>query len=85
MSEVDCPYCKHNQEINHDDGYGYDEDNDHEQYCSNCGKYFRYTTHIIFHYDVYCHPAVAEHVLENSERHPNLFCCINCEYSELRK
>ena len=26
-SDVECPYCGAEQEINHDDGYGYDENN----------------------------------------------------------
>ena len=29
-----------NQDINHDDGYGYEEDVTHEQECSNCEKTF---------------------------------------------
>jgi len=33
MSDVTCPYCRDEQEINHDDGYGYEEDKEHEQDC----------------------------------------------------
>jgi hypothetical protein len=33
MSDVKCPYCGTEQEINHDDGYGYDEGKYYEQEC----------------------------------------------------
>jgi len=29
MDDVDCPYCGESQEICHDDGFGYSEDEDH--------------------------------------------------------
>ena len=51
MSDVDCPYCGEPQEINHDDGYGYSEDEIYEQECSNCEKTFAYTTSISFYYE----------------------------------
>jgi len=47
-----CPYCHDEVEINHDDGYGYEEDNIFNQYCGNCGKTFIYTTSIHFYYDL---------------------------------
>lgn len=52
MSDVNCPYCDEELEINHDDGYGYDQDETHNQECSNCNKVFTYTTRIMFHYSV---------------------------------
>lgn len=51
MTDVDCPYCGKGQEINHDDGYGYEEDRIFEQECGDCEKVFAYTTSIIYHYD----------------------------------
>lgn len=49
--DVECPYCGEGQEINHDDGYGYGEDDTHEQQCGECDKNFAYTTAISFdHY-----------------------------------
>ena len=53
IEDVECPYCGKWQEINHDDGYGFEEDEKHEQYCGNCGKNFVYTTCIIYQYDAY--------------------------------
>lgn len=48
-----CPYCNSEQEIDHNDGYGYDEGELHNQECSDCGKSFAYETAIIFHYTTY--------------------------------
>lgn len=49
-SDVQCPYCGANQEINHDDGCGYAEDEIHQQECSECEKVFIFTTSIHFYY-----------------------------------
>ena len=45
-----CPYCDSKIEINHDDGYGYEEDEIHNQQCKCCGKRFVYTTTIVRYY-----------------------------------
>ena len=45
-----CPYCGKEQEINHDDGYGYEEDEVYQQECGHCGKTFVYTTGVLFVY-----------------------------------
>ena len=48
--DVNCPYCGTSLEINHDDGYGYEEDQLFEQECAACGKTFAYATHIeVYH------------------------------------
>ena len=52
MSDISCPYCEHEQEINHDDGYGYEESVRHEQERSNCEKTFVFVTSISFDYEV---------------------------------
>lgn len=39
-----CPYCGKEVEINHDDGYGYDESRTFQQECEHCEKTFAYTT-----------------------------------------
>jgi uncharacterized Zn-finger protein len=51
VKDIDCPYCGTDQEINHDDGQGYAEDETHEQECSDCGKTFVFTTRIMFLYE----------------------------------
>lgn len=50
MADTNCPYCDVEIEINHDDGYGYDEQGTHQQECDGCGKTFVYTTSISFNY-----------------------------------
>ena len=52
MSDVYCPYCGKAQDINHDDGYGYEEEMKHQQECVSCGKSFVFTTSISFYYEV---------------------------------
>lgn len=51
MNDVYCPYCDTLTEINHDDGYGYEEDKQYEQDCNHCKKVFVYTTSISFSYN----------------------------------
>ena len=50
MNDVNCPYCGADQEISHDDGYGYEEDGLYEQECGECEKIFTYTTYIHLSY-----------------------------------
>ena len=52
MKDIECPYCDFLQDINHDDGYGYQEDETYMQECPDCGKTFAFTTSISFYYDV---------------------------------
>jgi len=54
--DVECPYCEEWQEICHDDGYGYEEDEVFQQECSDCGKVFTFTTAISFDYWAYKAP-----------------------------
>ncbi len=49
--DIICPYCNAEQEINHDDGYGFTEDEKYQQDCIVCEKIFTYTTSIIYYYD----------------------------------
>lgn len=50
-NDVKCPYCGEDQEICHDDGYGYEEGMKYSQQCGKCNKYFIYITSISFNYD----------------------------------
>ncbi len=80
MSDVHCPYCKCEIEIIHDDGQGYEDDN--EQDCLSCLKTFKFTTNISYHYDVYC---VGGHDMkQNKPPHAQLWECTRCEYYEGR-
>ena len=37
MADMACPYCGSEQEVCHDDGAGYAEDETHQHTCSSCG------------------------------------------------
>ncbi len=50
MSDIECPYCGHSQEVNHDDGANYDESVTHQMECYECEKSFVFTTCISFDY-----------------------------------
>ncbi len=83
--DVECPYCGEGQEINHDDGYGYDEDERHEQQCSDCDKYFTFTTSISYYYEADKADCLndADHVLEMSKAYPREYSdmrCRDCEF-----
>ncbi len=82
MRDVTCPYCSTAQEINHDDGYGYSEDEEYEQDCVSCDKPFAFTTMIYFNYKVTC---IGGHVLSNSERRPYFYTCDRCGYCEIKE
>jgi len=51
MIDTYCPYCDEGIEINHDDGYGYKEDETYEQECRSCGKTFAFTSYISYSYN----------------------------------
>lgn len=83
MSDVTCPYCGKEQEIDHDDGYGYEEDGDYEQECIHCGETFKFLTNISFSYTVYCQDD--DHDFESfGEKWPGMFQCKKCDFYERR-
>lgn len=49
-ADLECPYCGADQEVNHDDGGGYEEGVTHQQECDECGKTYVFTTSISFSY-----------------------------------
>ena len=51
MSDIECPYCGHEQEVCHDDGQGYSEGQLHEMDCYECEKTFTFSTSISYHYE----------------------------------
>ena len=51
IKDIECPYCGNWQEIKHDDGYGYSEDELYFQECGDCGKEFGYYTTISYYYE----------------------------------
>lgn len=79
MSDIECPYCGYWQEINHDDGYGYEEDCTHEQECVDCERVFKYTTSISYSYSTYCDESVVPHNWEECVTNPDYLFCSRCE------
>ena len=85
MSDMQCPYCGADQEVCHDDGFGYDEYMRHEHQCSACEKYFVFTTTIHITYDSYAADCLngEPHELKLSKAYPLGFSkmhCANCYY-----
>ena len=79
--DVECPYCGKEQEINHDDGYGYDEGTMHRQECADCGKNFAYETTIDVSHEAFAAPCIdgdAEHDWEETGTIPRCFRKLRC-------
>ena len=83
--DMQCPYCGADQEVCHDDGQGYSEDENHEHTCSECEKTFVFRTVISFYY----YPEKADclngahHDLKLSNTYPREYAhmgCKNCDY-----
>lgn len=82
MSDVKCPYCGEEQEINHDDGYGYSEDDIHHQGCGSCDKTFTFTTAIHFEYHANEAPCLndeGDHSYKVMTTHPTKYTKAHCE------
>lgn len=84
LPDVECPYCGKGQEINHDDGYGFEEGERHEQACGACEKTFVYETFISFDYAAHKAPCLngAPHRLRErkSPGWPEEEVCLDCSY-----
>jgi len=61
--DLECPYCGTEQDVCHDDGFGYAEDVKHQMTCNNCDKHFVFTTSKYFRY----YPSSADCL--NGEKH----------------
>jgi len=48
--DLECPYCGAELNINHEEGFGYEEDILHEMQCSECEKYFVFLTSVSYCY-----------------------------------
>ena len=49
--DLNCPYCNAELEVNHDDGFGYEENVCHEMECEYCNKMFVFQTSIYYSYN----------------------------------
>jgi len=77
---VECPYCEKDIPVNHDDGYGYEEDELHEQECPNCEKRFVYYTSISFYYSASKADCLndGEHDYQKTHTYPPEFAVMRC-------
>ena len=79
-TDINCPYCNAELNINHDDGQGYKEDELHQQQCDYCDKNFVFTTSIIYRYS----PEKADclndgkHDWKPTYTHPRYFTKMRC-------
>ena len=48
--DLECPYCGHEQDVCHDDGFGYEEYKRHEVECHFCEKWYVFTTYVSYSY-----------------------------------
>jgi hypothetical protein len=87
MSDLNCPYCDAEVEINHDDGFGYKEDVKHQMECKHCGKSFVFTTSILFCYE----PEKADclndgkHDYQLTRTHPKEFSKMKCSMCDHKR
>jgi hypothetical protein len=49
--EIECPYCNQWTELNHDDGYGYEEGETFNDECEHCSRVFVYTSSMTWYFD----------------------------------
>jgi Zn ribbon nucleic-acid-binding protein len=80
MEDINCPYCNTEQDIDHDDGYGYEENELHQQECSECGKNFVYNTSISYYYSVNKADCLndGEHDFQPTHTYPKEFTKMRC-------
>lgn len=86
--DMNCPYCGEGQDVDHDDGAGYEESVRHEHTCRECEKTFVFTTSISYHYEPEKADCLngSEHNLEMSKTYPRRYSqmlCQDCDYSRL--
>lgn len=85
--DTDCPYCGAAVEINHDDGYGYEEDMLYQQECEVCAKTFVFRTSISLSYEPRQADCLngAEHQWERTTTLPPEFARLRCAVCEEEK
>ena len=87
MKDIECPYCESDQYIDHDDGYGYGEDELYQQQCENCEKTFTYNTGIMYHYKVYKADCLndSDHVFKPTHTFPVEFTKMICKGCDIER
>ena len=80
MKDINCPYCNAEQNINHDDGRGYGDEEIHQQQCDECNKYFTFTTSISYYYEAEKADCLndGEHDFQPTNTHPKEYTRMEC-------
>lgn len=84
MSDIECPYCGAELNIDHDDGKGYHEGELHTQECSSCDRIFGFWTSIHTYYEAVETPCLNDGVPHDwlpTRTHPKRFTkmrCVHC-------
>jgi len=78
--DIECPYCGQWQDVNHDDGQGYEENVKHEMKCEKCEKSFVFTTSISYYYESEKADCLntGNHIYELSKTFPKEFSHMQC-------
>ncbi|MEI6865548.1 hypothetical protein [Flavicella sp.] len=87
MCDTNCPYCNAETEINHDDGFGYEDNKLHEQECWSCEKTFTFTTGIIYVYETFKADCLngKDHEFKQTVTYPRQFTKFQCENCEEKR
>lgn len=80
MKDIECPYCGHWQDVDHDGGQGYEENVRHEMKCEECDKSFTFSTSISFNYESEKAECLNDgnHIYKLSITCPKVFSTMNC-------
>lgn len=78
MKDINCPYCGFEQEIDHDNKY--EQDQQHQTECMECGKTFVFETEISFSYTASKADCLngAEHQWKETNAIPRCFRRLQC-------
>ena len=80
MDDINCPYCGESQDIDHDDGVGYDENKTFSQMCRYCRKTFVYTASCLWTYDAQMADCLngADHDYQPTHTYPKEYTKMRC-------
>ena len=86
-NDLQCPYCDADNEVCHDDGFGYEEDQYHEIECSQCEKCFVFTTSIHFSYSARAADCLntGNHDYGKTKTYPPEFAKLRCKMCDDEK
>ena len=82
-----CPYCEKELDINHDDGFGYEEEVKHEIQCPHCQKKFVFETSVSFYFESEKADCLndGKHDYKITHTHPQEFSEMKCSICGLRR